>query len=214
MRIEHLAPDLDLYQGYCDDLAHLLESQKRADRPCTGCTLRCGPHNSRLCACACTPECNHALKQMSSEGEHFPIEAGIAPLVWTFLSLRELSPCWSCEGHEAQAGSNARPPRLIFYTRSTLYPALIAEAVLTLLMQKKISRPWEVVATPLGNMLDATYTLQPTMAGDHQPTLRQMRGDALVIAHNLQSEVLDAARKYQGALRAVIQSSTYQSASS
>lgn len=204
MLIEKLPPDMDLYRGYCDDLARVLEAQKRDDRPCSGCDRPCGNHNSPTCACECAPNCVHAPKQMSSDGERFPIETGIAPLVLAFLQLRELNPCWSCEGHEANPGAEARPPRVIFYARSTLYPALVAEAVSVLQFQKKLSCPWEVAVTPVGNMLDATYTLQPNLADAKKPTLRQLQNDVLVIAENLQTELVNAARRYQAELSATV----------
>lgn len=126
MRIEKMNPDADLYQGYCKDLERVVEAQKCADRPCTNCDAPCTAHKSPTCACACTPSCIQAPHKMSSDGEKFPIESGIAPLVLAFLQLREFTPCWSCGGHEAEAGRDARPPRMIFYARSTLYPALVA----------------------------------------------------------------------------------------
>lgn len=147
---------------------------------------------------------------MSSEGERYPIEAGIAPLVQAFMRLREFRPCWSCEGHEDKTGSVARPPRVIFYARSTLYPALVAEALTTLLFQKKVSCSWEVVVTPVGNMLDATYTLQPNMSGGGDPTLSQLQADVRVIADHLQREVLDAARRYQAELQTALQTTAPQ----
>jgi len=141
---------------------------------------------------------------MSSDGKRFPIEPGIAPLVYAFLRLRKVPPCWSCEGHETPLGLPTRPPRIIFYGRSALYPALIAEAMLTLLIQKKLSSPWEVIATPIGNALDATYTLQPEPAEIAAPALRVLQADVRVIADHLQTEVLSAARRYQAELRAAL----------
>ncbi len=205
MRIEGLTPDMDLYRGYFNELSRVLESQQRADRPCVGCELLCGPHQSPTCVCACAPDCPHTLKQMSSEGERYPIEPAIAPLVHAFLRLRELRPCWSCEGHGPGAGSVARPPRVIFYARSALYPALVAEAIATMLFQKKLSCPWEVAVTPIGNMLDASYTLQPDITGDNDPALSQLQTDVKVIAANLLPEVLNAARKHQSELRKALQ---------
>lgn len=204
MRIEKMNPDADLYQGYSDDLVRVVEAQKCADRPCSGCDIPCTPHKSPTCACGCKPGCAQALQKMSSDGERFPIEEGIAPLVLAFLQLREFTPCWSCGGHEAEAGRDARPPRLIFYTRSTLYPALIAEAVSALLFRGKLACPWEVVVTPVGNMLDATYTLQPNLAAGEDPTLVQLKVDARTIAENLEAEVGNAAVRYQAELQAAL----------
>jgi hypothetical protein len=204
MRIEKMNPDADLYQGYSDDLVRVVEAQKCADRPCTNCDVPCAAHKSPTCACGCTLSCAQAPQKMSSDGEKFPIEDGIAPLVLAFLQLREFTPCWSCGGHEAEAGRDARPPRVIFYARSTLYPALISEAVSTLSFQRKLTCPWEVVVTPVGNMLDATYTLQPNLAAGEDPTLAQLKIDARTIAESLEKEVVDAAFRYQAELQTAL----------
>lgn len=204
MRIDGLEPDIDLYRGYCDDLARLMESQKRTDRPCSECHLPCVAHKSETCTCACAPNCEHAPKQMSSDGERFPIEAKIAPLVYAFSKLRECPPCWSCEGHDGGGIRPNRLPRVIFYARSSLYPALISEAVASLLFQKKLSGPWEVTVTPVGNMLDPTYTLQPNMADIQDVQLDRLQADIMVIAENLEAGVATAARTYHAELSAAL----------
>lgn len=205
MRIERLAPNADLYRQYSDDLARLLDIRDRVDRPCSGCDFLCSAHKSSTCTCACAPNCTAASEKMSSDGKKFPIERGIVPLVLAFLQLREFSPCWSCGGHEAGAGAEARPPRIIFYARSTLYPTLVAEAVATLLFQRKLICPWVVAVTPIGNMLDATYTLQPKLDAGTDLTLDQLQADVSVIADSLKTGVLNAAQRYQSELQAAIQ---------
>lgn len=204
MRIERLAPDFDLYQGYCNDLARLVDSQKRTDRACPGCDLPCQAHKSPTCLCACAPDCGHAREQMSSDGDQFPVEEKIAPLVHAFHRLRECRPCWSCEGHEARSGAPMRLPRVIFYARSTVYPALVAEAVAKLLFQNRLSNPWEVAITPVGNMLDTTYTLQPNLSQGEDVGLDRLQADARVIAESLRDGVLEAAKMYQAELSAAL----------
>ncbi len=204
MRIERLEPDFYLYRGYCNDLARLFDSRECTDRPCSSCDLACADYKSPTCSCACAPDCQHAPKRMSSDGDQFPVEAKVAPLVYAFLRLRECQPCWSCEGHESRPGAPMRLPRVIFYARSTVYPALIAEAVAKLYFQKKISNRWEVVITPVGNMLDATYTLQPNVALGEVVGLDHLQVDARIIAESLCDGVLGAAKMYQAELSAAL----------
>jgi hypothetical protein len=137
---------------------------------------------------------------MSSDGERFPIGAEIAPLVLAFLQLREFRPCWSCGGHAASMRAGAKPPRIIFYARSSVYPALVGEVVAVIQVKDKLSCPWEVVVTPIGNTLDATYTLQPNLAGTESPTIDQLQRDARVIADNLQTRVIQVAERYKSEL--------------
>lgn len=206
MRIERLEPDIDLYRGYCDELERVIDGKSYPGRPCSNCDIPCTAHKSPVCACACAPDCVHAPKEMSSDGDLFPIEQKIAPLVYAFHQLRECQPCWSCEGHEASAGAPMRLPRVIFYARSNIYPALIAEAASKLLFQKNISVPWDVVITPVDNKLDATYTLQPNISQIDGVRLDQLQSDALIIAENLQDGVIKAALMYRSKLSASLNS--------
>jgi hypothetical protein len=97
-----------------------------------------------------------------------------------------------------------RLPRVIFYARSTVYPALVAEAVAKLLFQNRLSNPWEVAITPVGNMLDTTYTLQPNLSQGEDVNLDRLQADARVIAESLQDGVLEAAKMYRAELSAAL----------
>lgn len=66
------------------------------------------------------------------------------------------------------------------------------------------------MVTPVGNMLDATYTLQPNLAAGEDPTLGQLKADVRIIAENLETEVVSAAFRYQAELRTALKSTTLE----
>jgi len=51
---------------------------------------------------------------------NFPIESGIAPLVFELKRLGVFEPCWSCEGHNDPGGNLWKIPRVWFYCDSVV----------------------------------------------------------------------------------------------
>ena len=98
-------------------------------RPCPDCDLPCPAHASPECCCGCSAACPDVSRQMSVEPDAYPIEPGIAPLVFEFYALRLCPPCWSCEGHVDAAGKLTRLPRVWFFCREIrVRPSAVAAA--------------------------------------------------------------------------------------
>ena len=112
--------------GLCvRDLLELLEQSERTDlRPCAGCDQLCPCSASAVCACACGPDCTHARIAMSSDGNRYPIEEKIAPLVFGFNCLRVCRTYWACEGHHHGAERRSKVPQVWFYASPFMAPKL------------------------------------------------------------------------------------------
>ena len=132
-------PDQEYKLQYRRELKLLLsQPSDREMKPCPNCDVLCPAHQSPTCTCSCSPECFFAASNMSSEGERYPVEEKIRPLVYSFYTLRVCMPCWSCEGHYKSNGFEvSKVPKVWFYSRSLLYPRLISEHLSLLKSHKK-----------------------------------------------------------------------------
>jgi len=120
---------------------------------------------------------------MSSDPERFPIEPGIAPLVFEFYALRSCHPGWSCEGHEHEIRGLIRPPQLWFFTTSAIYPRLIGEYAHNLFMKKKLNSLWEIsLGFAPSESPYTSFTFKPCLSGEENITLPVMQQDALTLA--------------------------------
>ncbi|MCH8134586.1 MAG: hypothetical protein IIB77_01240 [Proteobacteria bacterium] len=185
--------------GLCvRDLLELLEQSERTDlRPCAGCDQLCPCSASAVCACACGPDCTHARIAMSSDGNRYPIEEKIAPLVFGFNCLRVCRPYWSCEGHQHGAERISKVPQVWFYASSLMYPKLIAEYLARLQTRKAIYNSWQVCVTYAEENLQAGFSIRPDMVfiGD-ETGLESMQRDVQIIAESLVAGVRAIASEY------------------
>ena len=132
---------------------------------------------------------------MSSEPDRFPIEPGIAPLVFALLLLRLCHPCWSCEGHTDATGALTRMPQVWFAADSVTYPRLILACLHTLHFKKRIASPWRVgLSLAEGDNPQPLFFIAPDVSLEAAPTLDSLRQDIRVIAGNLADAVLSSAR--------------------
>lgn len=180
------------------DLLDLLEQSALTDlRPCAGCDRPCPCSASTVCACACGPDCTHSRIAMSSDGNRYPIEEKIAPLVFGFNCLRVCRPYWSCEGHQHDAERISKVPQVWFYANSLMYPKLIAEYVTRLQARKEIYNSWQVCVTYAEESLQAGFSIRPGMAfvGD-ESGLESMQRDVQIIAESLVAGVRMIASEY------------------
>ena len=116
------------------------------------------------------------------------------PLVYELKKLGVFTPCWSCEGHNDNAGKLRRAPGVWFYCDSVTQVRLLAQGIETLGFRKELSTPWRVsisVAEPENP--DTLYQLEPAIQDLNAITLEQLRADVRIIAHHLNHFVLDAA---------------------
>ena len=187
MKLSRIAPDRNFRrqtQSAAQDIVDYLESP--FIRPCDQCHMPCACSGSSTCGCGCAPDCPAAGRQMSSDLDKYPIEAGILPLVYAFNCLGACNPFWSCEGHIGPAGLVNRLPRVWFYARSVLYPRLITEYAAKLHVQKLTCHPWHVTVIHSDpTNLDTAFSLEPNISLEAEPTLASLRADIGAIAENL-----------------------------
>ena len=122
---------------------------------------------------------------MSSEPERFPIEAGIAPLVYAFHSLRLTPPCWSCEGHYNKSNELDKLPCVWFYANSMVYPDIVSELLSELSADRRLSIHWHIRMVRWGDSLDITFSIEPRINPTDDPDLDDLRKDTRVIAHSI-----------------------------
>ena len=205
MKVNVLVPDDDDVARQRGDLEDLLAqlSDKEA-RPCPGCTVPCSCSKSITCTCLCSPACSHCPTRMSSEPDRYPIEEKIVPLVYAFNTVRVTPPCWSCEGHLNESdGEIHKFPRVWFYSRSVLYPRLVAEHVDGLLFKKSIAHAWCVRVLSWASSLDTRFCIEPSLSLDEKPSLSELQNEVKVIAETLNAGIREKASVYLRAMPAL-----------
>ena len=174
------------------ELLTLVEEASEASlRPCAHCTVLCPTHHSSSCTCCCSSDCDNAAQALSSEPERYPIEQGILPLVYSLSTLRVCPPCWSCEGHSRHKGQELhRIPTVWFYSRSLIYPKLIADYLVELKGLRHLHVDWHVSISYSADALDTTFAIEPRLVLNEAPELADLREDIATIAADLHDNVL------------------------
>ncbi|MCH8111808.1 MAG: hypothetical protein IH905_07620 [Proteobacteria bacterium] len=187
MRIATPSEDAKFLQARRVELGELLgEPLPNEVRPCPGCELPCPSTGSVTCASHCDRNCPHAPREMSSEPDEFPVEPGIVPLVFALYSLRQVEPCWSCEGHVKDDGTFRRLPQAWFYCRSQVLPRIIADAVSQLRLQGVTQATWIVNVTYAAEeSLDPVFAIRPDLSLSEPYDLRTLRRDVEGLADGL-----------------------------
>ena len=198
MRISKPSPD-SAYRSQClEDMKDLLRQPTVKEmRPCPNCSIPCKCSKSPTCTCSCSKGCAFTPVQMSSDGERYPIEENIVPLVYEFNCLRVCPPCWSCEGHVDNSGTLKKIPRVWFYSRSLFYPRMISEYLTSLQFRKKIKYPWHIVVTYTpDDSLETTFSIEPRIENIDKASLNDLQQDALTISDNLLQSLQYMAKAY------------------
>lgn len=143
----------------------------------------------------CDRFCVNASRRLSSEGDSYPLEAGITPLVFELKKLGVFGPCWSCEGHMNPKGEMWKIPRVWFYSDSLVHVRALAATVGRLYDTGTLSVPWQIV---LGHSdpdnPETTFSLEPSQ--EHGvPILEKLHSDILVIAGDLETGFSQACNK-------------------
>jgi len=201
----HIAPppfDAAFCEAQVEDLRLLIaQPDDRQARPCPGCDIACPTCGSKACTCNCRPSCPDAPQRLSSDPERFPVERGIAPLVYAFSSLRVLPPCWSFEGHLGADGQPLRLPSVWFFARKLGYPGLVAELLARLKGGRHVSHDWQVTTLGCGLEADWCFAVEPRPAAQVQPELPALQQDAQAIAGRLGTGVRAIAASHLERLR-------------
>ena len=175
-----------------------LEPDSNEERPCgPGCQRVCPTCGSVSCQCACSPDCEHIPTALSSDPENYPLETGIAPLVYALKKTGHYHPCWSCEGHMDLSGERIwKIPRVWFYCNSTTHIRLLADVIQDFRVEHLIQVPWQVkVSFSDEDNPDTTFSLRPDMAGQEDVTLEQLQKDVHTIAEKLNDALRARAEK-------------------
>ena len=145
----------------------------------------------------CSASCRYTKYQLSSEPQKYPIEDAILPLVYAFYTLRLLTPCWSCEGHNDHRGDIFKIPKLWFYSSHDFYPKLIAQWVSTHKGEGKLNNHWGVRILPFSQTdFATTYSLEPLDVNIQQTQLSSLQQDVKTIAANIRQGLFKLAKHY------------------
>ncbi|WP_420347418.1 hypothetical protein [Pelagibius sp.] len=185
MLISFEARDREVIETQRSDLQGLLaQSSVSSRKPCGN----CGSASATGSACGCGLDWSRLARQLSSDPERFPIEAGILPLVFALSEVPALSPCWSCEGHLDAEGRLHRLPSVWFTCHALAYPSLLAEALAALSAKRVLKHTWQVAAVHCGSQFEPVFAIEPRIdAGD--VSLSGLHADILALAANLRDRM-------------------------
>ena len=125
---------------------------------------------------------------------NFPIESGIAPLVFELEQLGVFEPCWSCEGHNDASGALWKIPRVWFYCDSVVQVRLLSDVLKNLKIDEMTIAPWQVRLTfsnednPL-----TTFSIRPDIGPNDSYALEKLQGDIRAITQFLRPMMLKGA---------------------
>lgn len=199
MRIERRDGPADRVRRLASEISEAARARGVEGRVCgESCTAVCAKCGSTACQCECAPECPGAPRALSSDPERFPIEPGIAPLVFAMRRLGLFTPCWSCEGHLRPDGSLWKLPAVWFYSDSPVHVRLLSQGLSSLRTAGALSAPWHVVVTfSDADNPETTFSLEPAHAGGETLSLPALRKDAGAIAGALQRIINEEGRALQ-----------------
>ena len=146
-------------------------------------------------AVGCHRFCQAAPLRLSSDPTS-PLEPLIAPLTFELKRLGVFHPCWSCEGHNDQAGQLWKLPRVWFYAHSVVHIRALGEALDRLFIDKRVSARWRVVLTHSdADNPDTTFSLEPEPAAEQR--LSDLQADARAIAEGVEAHFWGACDRLQ-----------------
>jgi hypothetical protein len=135
---------------------------------------------------------------MSSDPDDFPIETGIAPLVYILHSINGCDPCWSCEGHTDGNQRLKRLPQVWFTTESLAIVRLIQELLEDLRIKRKLSGPWRLRVTCTDNFESphTTFSIEPELEPGAKAELGRLHKDIRTIADRFRADIRHLALQY------------------
>ena len=201
MKVERLAHGREAIQEVREDINRVFTSQVQG-RVCGAvCSKVCSKCGSISCQCECSRDCADAPGMLSSDPVNYPVEPGIAPLVYEMQRSGLYRPCWSCEGHARNDGGIWKLPQVWFYCDSVVHIRILADTLKALKFAKKIQSRWEVhieFSEP-GNP-DTTFALRPNLEHGESYLLTNLQRDARAIAEALEPMMRGEGKNLQGSL--------------
>lgn len=194
MRIERGSNLTQKREQALEQLMAVMEESITERRICgVHCQRPCPTHNSTTCGCGCGRTCPDIAAMLSSEGEKYPLEPAVAPLVLEMKRLQVFRPNWSCEGHNNPQGQLWKLPKVWFYCDSVLCVRILSETVHHMRVKGGLSATWGVLLahSDIDNP-ETTFSLEPLLDPDAhgQPTLGQLQNDLRLLADGLFDQVL------------------------
>ena len=178
-----------------EDSQALLDAALAEGRVCgASCRTVCNVCGRLDCRCMCQAVCPDAPRQLSSDPEAYPIEAGIAGLVLALKRLGIYQPCWSCEGHLGHDGTLWKRPRVWFYCESVIHLRLLADVLQSPDLKRQLAGVWQVVTLPwVDGVADTAFSLEPDTTVDDLVALQR---DTTLIAETLADRVFAHAAQF------------------
>lgn len=171
-------------------------ARKLAPVPEPVCCADCPDYDAAI---GCHRFCQAAPLRLSSDPTS-PVEPLIAPLTFELKRLGVFHPCWSCEGHDDEAGRLWKLPRVWFYANSVVHIRALGEALDRLFTAQRIKARWRVVLTYSDpDNPDTTFSLEPEAAEGRR--LADLQADARAIADGLDLHFRDACERLQALAR-------------
>ncbi len=160
----------------------LARARELSPHPEPVCRPECPQYDSNT---GCNRSCTDIARQLSSEGDRYPIEGKVAPLAFEIKRFGLFEPCWSCEGHDNAYGTLWKKPRVWFYADSVVHVRALTDAVNELNASRKLSTLWGVVIThsDLDNP-STTFSLEP-LEPDSLVGVEPLHLDLIVLADEL-----------------------------
>ncbi len=192
MKIIQSKSSLQIVDDRLSELEVLIDQLENKDlRPCAGCMRHCSCSNSITCTCDCTFNCVSAPKQLSSEGERYPIEDKVLPLVFTLRQMNVCEPCWSCEGHLDRDYNLNKVPQVWFHTDSMILIRLLDECLGMFTAKKLLKYSWEIAVSYAERKSTANvFTIKPDLNLVERIELKHLQEDLKNIAKHVAEELL------------------------
>jgi hypothetical protein len=132
-------------------------------------------------------------EQLSSEGDQYPIEPRVSPLVYGLASIRVVVPCWSCQGHLSRDRHQVKPPQVWLYSTSLFYVHLIGQFLTEEHEKHRCHHLWQIRSGPYAQGQIPIFIIEPRMS-----PLEIIQTDALKI---LQRDLYTLGRNFEQRIR-------------
>ena len=182
-------------QEIFDQLAKVSNPPALTGRVCDpSCEAVCQVCASTDCLCACTPDCPH-IPAVLTDDPNFPIENKIAPLAFELKRLKVFRPCWSCEGHNDNAGKMWKVPRIWFYCDSVVYVRLLSDGLRELEIEERLEVSWLVRVTFSDNDNPLTsFAMEPETGNVSYTPLASFQKDIETITECIYDRMTEKAK--------------------
>jgi len=148
----------------------------------------------------CSRHCPNIPQALSSDPENYPIENGIAPLVFEVNRLGVFDTCWSCEGHNGPDGKLWKTPKVWFRAESQVHLGLLGQCLHDLRLTGAIKAVWQVTLVSVDDQdVETLFCMEPRIE-ERATELSALQADAQAIAARLPDLMVKQARNANACL--------------